>query len=305
MKNPIIVISGPTASGKSSLALKIAREYDGIIINADSMQVYKEIPIITAQPIEEMKLAPHLLYGALSAKEICSVGVYLDLAKAAINEARDKGKLPIIVGGTGLYLKSLIYGMAEIEEIDPEIRENSRKTYDEMGAVNFYQMLIAKDPLSELLNILDKQRVLRAYEVFMQTGLSITKLQKTNHSLFSVEDFVQIGLIPERAKLYDKINQRFRMMIDEGMVDEIRNLNSVTIDENHPARKAIGVREINSYLNGQISLDEAITKAQQLSRNYAKRQITWIKHQMPDMLKLAYDDIDDVMLKCFKLIEKL
>jgi tRNA dimethylallyltransferase len=303
MKN--IVISGPTASGKSSLALLIAQKYDGIIINADSMQIYQEIPIITAQPLYEMKLAPHLLYGKLSVKEICSVGIYLDLVKTAINYAKAQNKLPIIVGGTGLYLKSLIYGMAQIDEIDSEIRKNARETYEEIGAVNFYQLLIEKDPLSSELNILDKQRILRAYEVFMQTNISITKLQETNHRLFPIENFIQIGLIPERARLYDKINQRFEMMIEENVIDEVRNLNSITMDQNHPARKAIGVKEITSYLNEEISLDDAVTKSQQLSRNYAKRQITWIKHQMPDMIKFEYDNVSEITPQSFELIDEL
>jgi tRNA dimethylallyltransferase len=300
----IVLISGPTASGKSSLGAKLAQKYNGVVINADSMQIYRQIPIITAQPVAELILAPHLLYGVCDVREIFSVGKYIKLAKATISQVISQGKIPMLVGGTGLYLKSLIYGMADITDIDENLRQEVRSLYQEIGAIAFYQRLVQKDPLAaKVLNINDKQRVIRAYEVFLQTGKSQVSWWKEN-ALSSCYNCLQIGLIPERNQLYTHINQRFLAMIEHNVLKEVAQFNALTMDECLPARKAHGVPELSCYLQGEISLDEAISKAQQVTRNYAKRQITWLRHQMPQMIKFQYQEIAEISNSCDELVAK-
>jgi tRNA dimethylallyltransferase len=296
-----VVISGPTASGKSALAISLANKYQGVIINADSMQVYKDIPIITAQPCYDDYLqTPHALYGILSADKICSAGVYMELAKEQIELAIDNNQLPILVGGTGLYIKSLIYGIAKIPDIDSDLRLSARELYMEIGAEKFYQNLQELDPIAaSKLNILDKQRVIRAYEVVKQTGISIIEWQKQNYTIgFDHEQFIQIGLLPERSMLYRNCDLRFKEMIEQGVIEEIEKLNNITMDDSLPVRKAHGILEITAYLNKEISLDQAIIKSQQMTRNYAKRQYTWLKHQMPEMIKFEYITPQEILEKC-------
>jgi tRNA dimethylallyltransferase len=305
MQQKIVVINGPTASGKSALSLMLAGKFNGVIINADSMQIYKEIPIITAQPTNlEQQLVEHQLYGLLTATDLCSAGLYIRLAKEKITKAWDSGKVPILVGGTGLYIKSLIYGIAKVPDIEDALRYEVRALYEEIGAEEFYQLLTNADPVAAAkLNRLDKQRVIRAYEVIKQTNVSInTWQQKLEPSGFDKEQFIQIGLLPARDKLYQQCNDRFLTMVENGLLAEIKALNELTMDNNLPVRKAHGVPEITAYLNGEITLEAAIKKSQQITRNYAKRQFTWLKHQMPDMVKLQYEDIDHAYKQAEQII---
>lgn len=297
LKN-IILISGPTASGKSFIADLFSQKFESIIINADSMQIYNNLPILTALP-KDLKdnQQKYSLYGILDYKEACSVGRWLSLAKQAINEAITDNKKAIIVGGTGFYLKALLYGMTSIPEIDHEIRSKVRELFQQTGKENFYRLLCKKDPnIEDLIKSGDSHRMMRAMEVFEQTGRSVTTFkQKLNKPLLA--NYVHICLMPDRGFLYENCNTRFDQMIASGVIDEVAAFNKRLISEGNSAQdymllKAIGFREIAAYIDGYLPLQEATEKAKQLTRNYAKRQLTWFKHQMPDKICINYDSPD-------------
>jgi tRNA dimethylallyltransferase len=285
MKGKINIICGPTASGKSAHALALAKSLDGVIINGDSMQIYKHIPILTAQPtVEELAAFPHELYGFIEPGVGFSVAQWLEIVIATIKEAFDKVKTPIIVGGTGLYLKSLIDGFADI----PNINEPTQKYIAELDSKSSNEELYAQlkqiDPtLQQRIKPNDRKRILRALAVYFETNKPLSWWQANNHVRFFNRSEFYITLInPERSKLYNNINQRFINMMNEGAVEEVEYITKNYPGINYP--EAIGFREINAYLLGNIGLDHAISQAQQHSRNYAKRQITWFKNQ------LSYDD---------------
>jgi tRNA dimethylallyltransferase len=293
MQKKIIIICGPTATGKTAMAIDIAREINGIIINADSQQVYREIPIITAQPTpDEHQQAPHRLYGCVSVREYFSVALWLDLVNKEINDALASGKTPILVGGTGMYIKSLMNGIAQIPEISKEIRNSVRLLCDAEGTESIHKKLGELDPeIAAKLNPGDRQRVLRAYEVFLATGKSLLHWQEQKTTPLFPKDIFDIRcLLPDRATVYDKCNRRLLKMLDEGLLDEMRELNAIlpTLSNSErgwmslPAMRAHGLREFISHLNGEITIEEAIAQAQQMTRNYVKRQFTWFKHQMAD-----------------------
>jgi tRNA dimethylallyltransferase len=280
----IIIIGGPTASGKSQYALELAKLHNGVIINADSVQLYREIPIISAQPsLDEQSIVPHFLYGVFEAQQVSSVGIWLELVRKIIDEAINKNQTPIVVGGTGLYLKSLVYGISQIEDIDLEIRKNARGLHEELGNEKFYALLRERDPLmAEKIRPNDKQRMIRAFEVINQTGKSLHFWhQQPNISFYPVEQFKQILLMPERSELYRNCDMRFMQMIEHGALLEVQNLLEYHDGRLHPM-KATGVKELARYLRDEITLEEAIKAAQQATRNYAKRQFTWFRHQLPD-----------------------
>ena len=271
----VYVIAGPTASGKSAYALEIAQKQPAVIINADSMQVYRDFPILTAQPSpEEQAQAPHKLYGFLGVDEKCDAASWADLAAQEIQAAWSQNQLPILVGGTGLYLKTLIQGIAPIPEVADEMRQKAISLLAELGHENFHAMLLQKDPTSAHLKIGDTQRVLRAYEVVEATGkpLSYWYTQPTR-KFFEEANFNGKILLPERADLYANCDKRFSQMIERGGITEVQK---------HPLNlsiKIIGVPEIQAFLRGEISKDKAIEKASQATRNYAKRQYTWFRNQ--------------------------
>ncbi|MFV9886419.1 MAG: tRNA (adenosine(37)-N6)-dimethylallyltransferase MiaA [Rickettsiales endosymbiont of Dermacentor nuttalli] len=293
----ILIIAGPTASGKSRLALYLAQKYNGIIINADALQLYKYIPIISAQPSEEDLLsAEHRLYSILEPDKLHSVGSFLKLAINEINNSFDQNKLPIIVGGTGLYIRSLIYGLAEIPEISQNIREEVRNQYNIIGAELFYDYLVKLDPkVMGIIRNTDKQRMMRALEVVKQTDKSIIDWQKHEAvSYYDKKQFTQIILMPERNYLYNNCNIRFSHMIKKGALIEIKNLveKNIKIDA---IKKAIGVMEIIQYMESIIELSELIALGQQRTRNYAKRQITWFRHQLPEAIYISYSNYDELI----------
>jgi tRNA dimethylallyltransferase len=277
-----VLIAGPTASGKSALALKLAREYGGAVINADAMQVYRELRVLSARPdAAEEAEAPHHLYGFASAFEPFSVGRWLDAARGALDEARAKGLLPIVVGGTGLYFAALLNGLSPIPEIHASIRVEARQKLAELGNEAFHAALAARDPaMGARLNAGDSQRLVRAWEVIEATGQSLAEWQMLKGEPVLTGDLARFVLKPNRDWLIERIGARFHRMIAEGALDEVRALRG--IDGDLPAARALGVPQLLAHLEGRLTLEQAVEQAITQTRQYAKRQMTWFRHQMPD-----------------------
>ncbi|WP_341792680.1 MULTISPECIES: tRNA (adenosine(37)-N6)-dimethylallyltransferase MiaA [unclassified Rickettsia] len=293
MKKEVIIICGPTASGKSYLAHHLAKTYNGEIVNIDSMQVYKEIPIITASPPENYKTEiPYHLYNFLPITEEFSVVKYLQLAAEKIKEISYRNKLVILVGGTGLYVNSLLFGYNQIPEISKNVRERVRSLHAKIGTAEFFSQLKNIDPLAAAkIKPNDTQRLARAYEVFLQTGKSIFFFQTLpKESVLSEFNFKVIFLSPERTFLYKTCNERLEKIFKEGAITEIASMKENFAGFNSSALKAVGVSEISAYLNGNITLDEALILAQNKTRQYAKRQITWFKNQIKEKTTLEYSN---------------
>jgi tRNA dimethylallyltransferase len=283
LNKPVIFVAGPTASGKSELALMLAERFDGVVINADSMQVYKEMRVLTARPDDaEEARAPHRLYGVLSVSDSCSAGRWAELAKAEIEVAIAAGKVPILVGGTGLYFEALIDGIAPTPEIPAKVRNLVRAKMEELGAVEFHRLLAAKDPaMAEKLHSNDRQRLMRAMEVIEATGLSLAKWQH-QQSVGPEFENPWLGLVVDipRDELYARCDKRLDLMLEEGALEEVKVLKKKGFDRNLPAMKALGVPDFMAYLDGDMALDEALLKAKTGTRRYAKRQLTWLRRKM-------------------------
>jgi len=280
---PTIVLAGPTASGKSALALELARRCDGVIVNADSMQVYRELRIVTARPSpEEEARAPHRLYGILPAAGPCSAARWLGLARAEIAAARAAGKLPIVVGGTGLYLRVLQQGIADIPDVPPGIRDGLALRLAEEGLPALHARLAAVDPASAArIRPTDRQRVLRALEVWDATGRPLSTWQAEGAAGASVAPIAWIWLDPPRADMHARAATRFRAMIAAGALEEVRAFRALGLDPALPAMKALGVPELIRHLAGDMPLEAAIEQAVAATRQYIKRQTTWFRHQLP------------------------
>jgi tRNA dimethylallyltransferase len=276
---PLALIAGPTASGKSALALALAERTGGVVINADSAQVYRDLRVVTARPsADEEAQAPHRLYGYRDAAEPCSAADWAADAKAAIVEAHAAGRLPILVGGTGLYLRTLLDGIAPVPLIDPDIRAEARA----LPVAAAYDALKAEDPpAAARLNAADATRIARALEVVRSTGqpLSAWQAEKVGGIAGAVA-LRPLLLLPPRAWLYAGCDRRFAMMLDDGM-DEVRRLLGRRLDPALPAMRAIGVPEIACLLQGTISRDAALVAGRTATRRYAKRQYTWFSRQPP------------------------
>jgi tRNA dimethylallyltransferase len=284
MQGKIIVIVGATASGKSAYALKIAEQVKGVIINGDSMQVYKELPILTAQPdISMQSQIPHKLYGIIRLNDHFSVAKWLELVKAEIESAKEKGLTPIIVGGSGLYLKSLIDGLAEIPDISKETKSKVQTMTLGKSNEEIHTLLKERDfQKHAFLKVNDIKRITRALEVYEQTGMPLSEWQLKPHKpIFPTEDFFSIHINPTRETIYANCDRRLEIMVKIGALDEVNKLlnGSPSLDLD-TVPKILGIRELASYIIGELSLDSAIKKAQQVTRNYAKRQLTWFRHQM-------------------------
>lgn len=286
----ILLVGGPTASGKSALALDLAEHLGGSVINADSMQIYRELRILSARPAPaDERRAPHRLYGVLPASERCSAGRWCDLALAEIDDARAKGLLPIVVGGTGLYFRSLLKGLAPVPAIPRDIRQRAAALHGEIGAEEFHRLLAEHDSEGAArLHPGNTQRVLRAYEVLQATGKSLGEWQRSQPegSGYSGKAAALI-LAPPREELYAACNARAEIMASEGGIEEAAALLALALDPSLPAMKALGVREFAAYLRGEMTQDEAIDKLRQGTRRYAKRQSTWFRHQMPEAKTFA------------------
>ena len=276
----LILVGGPTASGKSKLALDLAISKNGEIINADSMQIYKGLPILTAQPdIRDKSTIKHHLYEIISFDTLFSVGKWLSYAKSSIDDIIKRGKTPILTGGTGLYFEALIKGLANIPDIPQETRDKTIELYKELGEDSFRQKLSELDAHSAMkIAKNDKQRLIRAYEVALFTGKPLSYWQESTKT--TDLDFIPEYhlLLPPREKLYKACDTRFENMIKLGAIEEASELLlKSSFDIN--AVKVLGFREIKDYIEGKITLDEATLKAQQKTRNYAKRQMTWFRNK--------------------------
>ena len=277
--DPLIIVAGPTASGKSRVALAIAEAFRGVVINADSMQVYRELRVLTARPsAADEKRVPHRLFGCLPAAERCSVGRWQRLATEEIAAARAAGRLPIVVGGTGLYLQALTEGLAPVPEIPEAIRAEAQDRHDRLGGPAFQEELAALDPEGAArLPATDRSRLIRAWEVVKATGRTLADWQ-TNVAGGVAEPVASILLLPPRESLYEAVDARFDGMVKAGALAEVRDLLDLELDPALPAMKAVGVRELAAYLTGSASLEAAVAAAKQSSRHYAKRQLTWLRH---------------------------
>jgi tRNA dimethylallyltransferase len=288
IQDHVIIIAGPTASGKSALALALAEAYGGTIINADSQQIYRDLKILTARPgAAEEARSPHRLYGFLDAAERGSVARWRDLALAEIAVSLDAGRLPILVGGTGLYLRALLAGLAPVPDIPPAIREEASALYRELGGDQFREELATLDPASAArFPPGDRTRLTRAFEVVRATGMPIGEWQRRPAAPAPYR-FATILLAPPREALYSACDARFVGMVASGGLDEAAALMARDLDPSLPAMKAVGVPELIRHLRGEIALDTAVAAAQMATRRYAKRQMTWFRHQLAAGLVLT------------------
>lgn len=280
------LIAGPTASGKSDLAVQLALHLKeqgkrGVVINADSAQVYGDLEVLSARPsVEDMQGIEHRLFGAWDGSSACSAADWADAAKQEIAAVQTDGAIPILCGGTGLYIRTLLRGIAPIPAIDAEVRETVR-ALDQMAA---YAALMQEDPRrAEQLNAGDRQRTTRALEIIRSTKRSMLDWQDDLEG--GIEDHIDLHpliLLPERDWLYERCDRRFRIMLEIGAVEEVEALLARNLDPALPVMRAIGVAEIAGWLSGQWDKDEAIRRGQQATRNYAKRQYTWFRRQPPD-----------------------
>lgn len=285
-EQPVIVVAGPTASGKSGLAMDLAERLEGTIINADSMQVYRDLRILTARPSQaDEDRVPHLLYGDRDATEAGSAADWAAAAHAAVQSVIDADRRPILVGGTGLYLKAMMEGLAPIPEVPDEIRQRAHAHRREIGDAAFHNELAMRDPeIAERLHPGDSQRVLRAWEVVEATGRPLSDWQ-TEPAPTPDMAFRVVVIEPPRDELYRHCDSRFLDMIEAGAIDEVRTLSArADAEELNPALpifKALGYPPLAAHLRGETTLDAAIIASQQQTRNYAKRQTTWLRHQLP------------------------
>jgi tRNA dimethylallyltransferase len=282
LKNAIL-IAGPTASGKSALALDLAEQKGGVLVNTDSMQGYSVLDVLTARPGKaDLQRAPHFLYGHVSPATSYSTGMWLRDVTRLIDEGGFEGKVPIFVGGTGLYFRALAGGMSEMPEIPAAVREHWRCRLTEEGSDRLHQVLLREDPeMASRLKPSDGQRIVRALEVLEASGKSILAWQEARGQPLIEHASAHFFVIePERAQLVHRIDQRFERMLAEGALEEVRALTAMGLDPALPAMKAIGVRELRAADAGEISFDEAVLRAKIATRQYAKRQSTWFRHQL-------------------------
>ncbi len=287
LKSKIILISGPTASGKSELAIKFAKKINGEIINADSMQVYQELKILTARPVKEnYNKIKHHLYGFKSVKNEFSTGQWLKLVKKKIKEIRNKNKIPILVGGTGLYFKTLTDGLVKIPKIPNKIRNKIRNMQTKIGQKKFYLKLLKKDKfIKNKIDPTDVQRSLRAYEVIYFTKKSIFEWYKKTKSQYKKDEFLKIYIDYPKEKLVNKISKRVDRMIKDGAVEEVKNFEKLNLKNDNNLNKVIGIREIKDFIDKKTSFKEMKLNIVIKTRQYAKRQRTWSRGQMSDWQK--------------------
>lgn len=308
-KNKIVIIAGTTASGKSALSLDIAKEFDSVIINADSMQIYKDTPILSACPSpEDKKVAPHFLYEIYDAEYESSIADWLKLATTEIQNAWRNKKLPILVGGTGMYINAIINGMSKIPNTPDEIKEKVSTLIKKVGINEVYKILSEKAPIAkEKLSENDTTRVRRAYEVLLDTGKSIfTWQEEGNVKPLPEAEFIVIKIIPSVEETNERCYQRFDLMIEQGAIEEAIRLHKKNLNPDSPAMKAIGVKEFIQYINQEISLDEAIELSKIHTRQYAKKQRTWFNNQInADItIKTLYKNDKNILQNIKKLLHK-
>jgi tRNA dimethylallyltransferase len=298
----IILIAGPTGSGKSEIALRLAKKINGEIINADSMQVYKEIKILSARPENYFNIA-HYLYGNISVKNNFSAGEWLKKVKLNLNKIIKKKKQPIFVGGTGLYFKLLTEGISNIPKIPDSIRTKARKLNAKLGNDKFYNLLIKLDPLiHNRIKKNDTHRLIRAYEVVTFTKKSLINWQKKNKNYFSNYHFVKIFINPENIFLQKLLRLRLKKMFELGAVNEVKKFLKLKINKTLPANKILGIEEIKKYLDKKIPLEQAFEETFIRTRRYAKRQRTWFRGHMKDWTSIFNPNFDILTKKIINLV---
>ena len=289
-----VLIAGPTASGKSALALELARTTGGVVINANSMQVYGDLRIITARPTtQDEATVPHRLYGTIDAAENHSAGAWVIDASGLLAEVRAQQRVPIFVGGSGLYFKALTRGLSSVPAVSPEIREAVRARLERDGVEALHAILAQRDPASAArLKPRDRTRIARALEVVEATGRSLTDWHRDGMPpVLAPGTFRAVFLAPDRDQLYARIDDRFDAMLNDGALAEVARLAARRLDPLLPAMKAHGVPALMRHLRGEISLEEAAAIGRADTRHYAKRQFTWFRHQLPEFEWVAPGDV--------------
>ncbi len=291
LQSKIILISGPTASGKSNFAIKLAKKIGGEIINADSMQVYKELKFLTARPnLSDQKNIKHHLYGFLSIKNKFSTGQWLKLVSKKIKEIRKRNKIPILVGGTGLYFKALINGLVKIPKISKDKRNTVINLQKKLGQINFYKKLIEIDPkIQKIIGSNDTQRSIRAYEVKNYTKKSLVDWHKDTKSLFSKENFIKLYLDCPRELLLKRIEGRVEKILSDA-IREVKRIKNIKVPQSNSSTKIIGINEIKNLLAKKVNRDQTLELIVVKTRQYAKRQATWARGQMRDWKPIRASD---------------
>ena len=299
LKSKIILIYGPTASGKSDFAIKLAKKINGEIINADSIQVYKELKILSTRPLKkDFQKIKHHLFGFQNVKKNFSTGDWLKLAKQKISNIKKRNKIPILVGGTGLYFKALTEGLVNIPNIPSNLRIKIRNLHKKIGEKKFFSKLTKLDPLVfKHINSSDTQRVIRAYEVKFFTKKSIYEWIKKTQSDYEKKDFYKIYIDYPRKDLIERINARTEDIIKNGAILEVKKFNNLKVPRSKTAYKAIGINEIKDYLNNKIQISEVIEKISIKTRQYAKRQVTWRRGNMLDWKKINSNSLNKFLKK--------
>ncbi len=298
----IILIAGPTGSGKSEIAIRLAKKINGEIINADSMQVYKEIKILSARP-EKIYNITHYLYGNISVKKNFSAGEWLKNVKLNLDKILNKKKIPVFVGGTGLYFKLLTEGISDIPKIPDSIRAKARRLNKKLGNDKFYNLLIKLDPLvNNRIKKNDTHRLIRAYEVIKFTKKSLIDWQKKNKNYFSNYHFIKIFINPENSFLQKLLRLRLKKMFELGAVDEVKKFLKLKINKSLPANKILGIEEIKKYLDKKIPLEQAFEETFIRTRRYVKRQRTWFRGHMKDWTSIFNPNFDILTKKIINLV---
>jgi tRNA dimethylallyltransferase len=288
VKKRVVFIAGPTASGKSAAALDLAEKIGGEIVNADAIQVYRDLEILSARPgADELARAPHHLFGFLDASARCSAGMWAREAAAAIADVHERGKAAIVVGGTGLYFRALEEGLSPIPDASEEAREAARRRLAELGPEAFRAEVVARDPAMARIAANDAQRLLRAFEIYEATGLPLSHFQEAPRQPLIGAVTARVVIEPDRQALYAACDARFDQMLEKGGLDEARRLAGRGLDPGLPAMKALGAAELIAHLTGAMTLDEAADLARRNTRRFAKRQITWFRHQAADWPRAA------------------
>jgi len=290
----VLLIHGPTASGKSALALRVAGAIGGELVNADALQLYSDLTALSARPTpEEMAGVPHHLFGVADGADGWSVGRWARAAGPVIDEIVARGRTAVVVGGTGLYFKALTEGLADIPPTPAAVRVGVGKTFDTLGEARFRELLASVDPVAEArIAPGDRMRLSRAMEVLEATGKPLTAWQAKTAPARPADAWRAVVIEPERDRLYARCDARFETMLERGALDEVRALIARGLDPDLPVMKAVGVRELAAHLRGEISLAQAAELARRETRRYAKRQLTWLRNQTPDWPRITETDAE-------------
>ena len=299
-----ILIAGPTASGKSALGLAVAQRYGGEIVNADSMQVYRALRVLTARPsADDEQVVPHHLYGVLEGDEACSAGKWSRMALEIIRGIEARGRVPVILGGTGLYFRALTEGLSPIPPVPDDVRQAVRAEVAEAGD-NAHALLVEADPdLAAVIRPTDKQRIARGIEVARGTPKPLSQWHKEPPNPLLTGNLAKIVLAPDRDWLRARCDKRFELMLEQGALEEVRALAAEGLDASLPLMKALGLRPLADYVSGKIELSEAIAKGQAETRAYAKRQETWFRTQMIAWNRFSAQDSERLKEEIFSFID--